>query len=327
MHYFMARLVWCVLAAVPAFSGLAQAQEKAFPNKPIRMIVSAAAGGVNDVIARVIQEKIGRSLGQPIIIENKAGAGGIIAVDYVAKSAPDGYTLVFVGFGNAVVAPWINKNLPYDLLNDLVGVAAIAEAPSIAVISDKLPVRTLKEFIEYAKRNPGTINYGSGGSGSGAHLAAEVLAHLTGIKMVHVPYKGVPPFMIDMAADRIQFGMVALSSARPHIPAGQVRLLAVAAPTRLAALPNVPTFDQAGVPGYDITNWFGVLASRGTPGAIVQLLNSHINQALEDPQVVQRLADAGLLPIKESVQLFQKRIITDHAKWRDIVRMVGIKAE
>ncbi len=327
MHYFMARLVWCVLAAVSAFSGLAQAQEQAFPNKPIRLIVGAAAGGITDIMARVIQERVGRSLGQPMIVENKGGAGGIIAGDYVAKSAPDGYTLGLANVSHSAVAPWINKNLPYDPLNDLVGVATIAEAPSSVAINDKLPVRTLKEFIEYAKRNPGTINYGSAGIGTMPHLGAEVLGHLTGIKMVHVPYKGVGPAGIDLVAGRIQFGMFTPGSVRAQIAAGQVRVLAVAAPTRLAAQPNVPTFDQAGVPGYDVTNWFGVMAPRGTPDAIVQLLNSHINQALEDPLVVQRLVEGGMLPIKESVQLFQKRIITDHAKWRDVVRTVGIKAE
>ena len=324
---YMARLVWCVLAAVPAFSGSAQAQEQAFPNKPIRMIVSAAAGGITDIMARLMQEKVGRGLGQPMIVENKTGAGGIIAVDYVAKSAPDGYTLVIVNVSNAAIAPWINKNLPYDPLKDFVGVAAVAEAPTIVAINDKVPVKTLKEFIEYAKSNPGKINYGSAGNGTGPHLAAEVLAHLTGIKMVHVPYKGAAPASVDLAAGRVQLGMIAIGSAKGQIAAGQVRVLAVAGARRLAALPDVPTFDQAGVPGYDVTNWFGVLAPRGTPRDVVESLNSHINQVLDDPQVVQRLLDAGILPIRESVLQFQKRIITDHAKWREIVRIAGIKAQ
>ena len=327
MRHFRTRLVWCVLAAVSAFCGPAQAQGQAFPNKPIRLIVSAAAGGITDIMARSIQERIGRSLGQPVIVENKGGAGGIIGGDYVSKSPPDGYTLVLANVSHSAIVPWINKNLPYDPLNDLVGVAAIAETPSGAAINDKLPVRTLKEFIEYAKRNPGTINYGSAGIGTMPHFGAEVLAHMTGTKMVHVPYKGVGPASIDLAAGRIQFGIFTPGSVRAQIAAGQVRMLAVAAPTRLAAEPNVPTFDQAGIPGYDITNWFGVMAPRGTPANIVQLLNNHINQALEDPLVVQRLVEGGILPIRESVQQFQQRIITDNAKWRDIVRIVGITAQ
>ena len=324
---YMVRLVWCVLAAFAAFSGPAQAQEQAFPTKPVRMIVSAAAGGITDIMARLIQEPVGRGLGQPMIVENKPGAGGIIAVDYVAKSAPDGYTLTIVNVSNAAIAPWINKNLPYDPLNDFVGVAAVAEAPTVVAINDKVPARTLKEFIEYARANPGKINYGSAGNGTGPHLAAEVLAHMTGIKMVHVPYKGAGPAAVDLASGMVQLGMIAIGSARGAIAKGQVRVLAVAGTRRLAALPDVPTFDQAGVSGYDVTNWFGVLAPKGTPRDIIQLLNSRINQALEDPLVVQRLAEGGILPIKESVQQFQKRIIADHAKWRDIVRIAGIKAQ
>ena len=324
---YMARLVWYVLAAVLVFSGPAPAQEPAFPNKPVRVIVSAAAGGITDIMARFMQEKLGRSLGQPVIVENKPGAGGIIAVDYVARSAPDGYTLVMVNVSNAAIAPWINKNLPYDPLNDFVGVAAVGEAPTIVAINDKVPAKTLKEFIEYAKNNPGKINYGSAGNGTGPHLAAEVLAHLTGIKMVHVPYKGAGPASVDLAAGQVQLGMIAIGSAKGQIAAGQVRVLAVAGNRRLAALPDVPTFDEAGVSGYDVTNWFGVLAPRGTPRDVVASLNSHINQVLDDSQVVQRFQDVGTLPIKESVQQFQKRIVTDHAKWRDIVRIAGITAQ
>jgi tripartite-type tricarboxylate transporter receptor subunit TctC len=324
---YMARMTWCVLAAVLVFSGPAQAQEPAFPNKPVRVIVSAAAGGITDIMARFMQEKLGRSLGQPVIVENKPGAGGIIAVDYVARSAPDGYTLVMVNVSNAAIAPWINKNLPYDPLNDFVGVAAVGEAPTIVAINDKVPVKTLKEFIEYAKNNPGKINYGSAGNGTGPHLAAEVLAHLTGIKMVHVPYKGAGPASVDLAAGQVQLGMIAIGSAKGQIAAGQVRVLAVAGNRRLAALPDVPTFDQAGVSGYDVTNWFGLLAPRGTPRDVVASLNSHINQVLDDSQVVQRFQDVGTLPIRESVQQFQKRIVTDHAKWRDVIRIAGITAQ
>ena len=323
---YMARLVWCVLAAVPALSGPAQAQET-FPNKPVRMIVTAAAGGITDIMARLIQEPVGRGLGQPMIVENKPGAGGIIATDYVAKSAPDGYTLVIVNVGNVAISPWITKSLPYDSLNDLVGVAAVAEVPSIVAINDKLPVKTLKEFIEYAKANPGKINYGSAGNGTIPHLAGEVLSHLTGIKMVHVPYKGMAPAAIDLAAGRVQLGLMGIGSAKGQIAAGQVRVLAVAAPVRLSALPDVPTFDQAGVSGYDVTNWFGVMAPKGTPHDAVQTINTHINRALEDPQVVQKLAASGILPMRESVEQFQKRVNADYAKWRDVVRSAGVKIQ
>lgn len=324
---YIARLAWCVIAAVPAFCLPAHAQEPAFPIKPVRMIVTAAAGGITDIMARLIQDSVSRGLGQQMIVENKPGAGGIIATDYVAKSAPDGYTLVIVNVGNVAIVPWITKSLPYDPLNDLVGVAAVGEVPSIVAINDKLPVKTLKEFIEYAKQNPGKINYGSAGNGTIPHLAGEVLSHLTGIKMVHVPYKGAAPAAVDLAAGRVQLGLVGIGTVKGQIAGGQVRVLAVAAPTRLTALPDVPTFDQAGVSGYDVTNWFGVMAPKGTPRAAVQAINTQINHALEDPQVVQRLAAAGILALRESAEQFQKRVNSDYAKWRDVVRQAGVKAQ
>jgi tripartite-type tricarboxylate transporter receptor subunit TctC len=323
----MVQWVSYVLSALAAFSGWAQAQSPAFPTKPIRMVVTAAPGGITDIMTRIMQEQIARGLGQPMIVENKPGAAGAIAVEHVVKSAPDGYTLVIVNVGNAAIVPWIRKDLPYDPLNDLAGVAVVAEVPLIVAINSDLPVRTLREFIDYAKRNPGKINYGSAGNASMTHLAAEVLAHLTGISIVHVPYKGAAPATVDLAGGRIQLGMIGMGSAKGPIAAGQVRVLAVAAPTRLAALPEVPTFEQAGVSGYAVTNWFGVLAPKGTPRHVIQTLNSHMGQAFENPQVEQRLADVGILPIKESVDQFQKRIISEHAKWRDIVRNAGIKAQ
>lgn len=322
----MVQLMWFMLAAVSAFSGLAQAQEQAYPNKPIRLFVTAAAGGIIDIMARVMQEPLTRGLGQPIIIENKPGAGGNIAVDYVAKSAPDGYTLVIANAGNAAVAPWISKNLPYDPLKDLVGVAVVAEVPLLVAVTNDFPVKTIKELIEYAKKYPGKINYGSAGNGTGPHLSTELFAYLTGIKLTHVPYKGMGPAGIDLAAGRIQMGLLGIGSAKGAIAKGQVRVLAVAGNRRLTALPDVPTYEQAGVSGYDVTNWFGVLAPKGTPNEIVQLLNTQIGKATDEPMVVKRLADVGTLTMKESVAQFQKRIVDDHRKWGEIIRHVGIKA-
>jgi tripartite-type tricarboxylate transporter receptor subunit TctC len=312
------------LAALLA-SGIGHAQS--YPVKPIRMIVTAAPGGITDIMTRVMSEQIHRGLGQPMIVENRPGAGGALAVEYVAKSPPDGYTLVIVNVGNAAIAPWVTRDLPYDPLKDLIAVAPVAEVPSIVAIYGKLPVKDLKEFIAYAKANPGSINYGTAGNATMPHLAAEVLAYLAGIQMVHVPYKGAAPASVDLAAGRVHLAMIGIGSARAQIAAGQVRVLAVAAPRRLTALPDVPTFDEAGLPGYDATNWFGVLAPRGTPAGIVQTLNTHIGQSFNDPKVVQQLADVGILPMKETVEQFQKRIIADHAKWRDIVRRAGIKPE
>ena len=320
-----------VLAALPAafllLCGSAFAQAPGFPNKPLRMIVTAAAGGVTDIMARIMAEQIVRTIGQPMIVENRPGAGGNIGVAYVAKSPADGYTLVIVNVGNASIVRWIQKDLPFDPTTDLVGVAPVGEVPTLVAIADTLPVKTLLEFIDYAKANPGAVNYGSAGTGTMPHLAGDLLSHLTGAKMVHVPYKGGGPAAVDLAAGRIQLAMLGIGSIQAQLQAGQVRVLAVASKQRLAALPAVPTFDEAGLAGYDVTNWFGVQAPKGTPREAIQILNSHIGRIFDNPTVVQRFAAAGALPMKESAEEFQKRIISDDAKWRDIVRNAGVKSE
>ncbi len=307
--------------------GMSQALGQAYPVKSIRMIVTSAAGGVADIMTRIMSENIARSLGQAVIVENRPGAGGSPAVLFTAKSAPDGYTLVMVNVGNASIAPWVSKDLPYDPLKDLTGVAAIAEVPSIVVIPDSLPVNTLKEFIDYGRANPGVINYGSAGIATMPHLAAELFSYLTGVKMVHVPYKGAAPAGVDLGAGLIQVGLLGVGSVRAQLAARTVRVLAVAAPKRIAALPNVPTFAEAGLPSYEVTNWFGVLAPTGTPREVVVLINNHIGRAFEIPKAVQQLSDAGIVPIKESVEQFQKRIVADYNKWRDVVSNAGIKPE
>ena len=309
-----------VLAAAPAVG-------QSYPVKPLRMVVTAAAGGITDIMTRIMSENIQRTIGQPMIVESRPGAGGSTAVQYVARSAPDGYTLVIVNVGNASIAPWVTKDLPYDPLKDLVGVAPVAEVPSVVAIPDSLPVKTLKEFIDYGRANPGTINYGSAGQATMPHLAAEVLSHMTGVKMVHIPYKGAAPAGVDLAAGRIQVSLLGVGSVRSQLAAGTVRILAVAAPRRIPAIPNVPTFAEAGLPAYEVTNWFGVLAPAAVPREIVLLLNNHIGQAFENPKAVEQLTGAGIVPMKESVDQFQKRIVSDNIKWRDVVKNAGIKPE
>ena len=302
-------------------------QAQSYPDKPIRMLVTAAAGGITDIMTRIMSENIARTIGQPMIVENRPGAGGSTAVLYAAKSAPDGYTLVIVNVGNAAIAPWVTKELPYDPLKDLVGVAVVAEAPSLVAIPASLPVKNLKEFIEYARANPGKLNYGSAGRATMPHLAAELLSHMTGIKMVHLPYQGAAPAGVDLAAGRIQLSLLGVGSVRAQLAAGQVRILAVGVSKRIPALPDVPTFAEAGLPGYVVSNWFGVLAPAGTPRDILLLLNNHIGQAFENPKALEQLTRAGINPMKESVDQFQKRIVADHLKWRDVVREAGIQPE
>ncbi len=324
----LSQRVWHgAFAAAGLMMAASQALAQAYPVKPIRMIVTGAAGGINDIMTRIMSQNISSTIGQPLIVENRPGAGGITAVLFTAKSPPDGYTLVMINVGSSSIAPWVNKDLPYDPLKDLVGVAAVAEVPSLVVIPDSLPVKTLKEFIDYGRANPGAINYGSAGIASVPHLAAELMSFLTGVKMVHVPYKGGAPAAVDLAAGRIQVAFLGVGTIQPHLAAGTVRTLAVAAPKRLVSLSNVPTFAEAGLTSYEVSNWFGVLAPAGTPRNIVTVLNNHIGQAFETPSALEQLSRAGALPIKESADQFQKRIVADYHKWRDVTQHAGIKPE
>lgn len=321
-------LLCALLAALPAASPvMAQTNPPAFPSRAVKLVVTAAAGGITDIMARILADPLARSLGQAVIVENRPGAGGNIAVGQVAKSAPDGYTLVIVNVGNASIARHLNRDLPFDPLNDLVGVAAVGEVPSIAAIHAALPVRNLREFIDYARAHPGKLNYGSAGNATMPHLAAEMLASLANLKMIHVPYKGGGPAAIDLAAGRIQLSLLGIGSMQAQLAAGSVRAIAVASRQRLAALPEVPTFEQAGLPGYDATNWFGIQAPKGISAELVRTLNEHFNRASNDPGLQKRYADAGILPIRESVEVFQKRILDDHARWREVVRTAGIKSD
>jgi tripartite-type tricarboxylate transporter receptor subunit TctC len=303
------------------------AQSSAFPNKPIRMIVTAATGGITDIMARVMSEPMGRSLGQPMIVENRPGAGGNIGTELVIKSAPDGYTLVIVNVGTVAIHKWIYDSMPFDPITDLVPVAPVGDGASILAVHAKLPARTLKEMIEVAKNTPRKLNYGSAGNGTMPHLSAEVFAHLTGTQLVHVPYKGANPAAVDLATGQIDVAFIAYGSMRAQMAAGQVRALAVGSKERLTALADVPTFDEAGLAGYDVTNWFGVFAPKGTPRDIVATLNAHIGRMFDDPQTVKRLQDGGIVPMRESPEAFTKRVLADDAKWREVVRRIGVKAQ
>jgi len=315
-------------AVFPAVSAATpQNNPSAFPSRAVKLVVTAAAGGITDIMARILADPLARSLGQAVIVENRPGAGGNIAVGLVAKAAPDGYTLVIVNVGNASIARHLNRELPFDPLHDLVGVAAVGEVPSIAAIHAALPVRNLREFIDYARAHPGKLNYGSAGNATMPHLAAEMLASLANLKMTHVPYKGGGPAAIDLAAGRIQIALLGIGSMQAQLAAGSVRAIAVASRQRLAALPEVPTFEQAGLPGYDATNWFGIQAPKGISAELVRTQNDHFNRASNDPGLQKRYADAGILPIRESVEVFQKRILDDHARWREVVRTAGIKSD
>lgn len=318
-----------VLAACFAAAGLlcgaAAAQD--YPNRPIRLVVPAAPGGVTDLLARRAASYLDTAIGQRIVVEHRAGAGGTIGVESVAKAAPDGYSLCLIQIGDTSIKPHLVKDLPYDPFRDLVPVAPMATLPLIVNIHPSVQANTLVELIALAKRQPGKLNYGSAGTGTSLHLGAELFMQMSGTQMVHVPYKGLAPALVDLLAGQIQVVFTGLAGVRAHIDKGSLKGLAVAQSARLQGAPNIPSADEAGLPGYEFVTWFGFVSSRGTPPAIVNTLNRHINAMLDDPAVVQGLVDGGMGALKRSPEAFAALIKSDYDKYGRIVRAANIKPE
>ena len=261
-----------VAAAFVAAAG-SHVQAQPYPNKPIRMIVPAATGGITDILARIAGDYVGRALNERVIVENKPGAGGNLGVDLVAKSPPDGYTLVMINVGNVTNNPWLYKDIPFDAMNDLVGVALVGDAPHVISVNVSVPAKTLKELIAYAKANPGKLNYGSAGNATMPHLAGELFARTVGIDIVHIPYRGAGPAAVDLGTGQVQLGFIGYGSVKAQVNAGTVRMLSVSRFARQKAIPDVPTTAEAGVADFQPVNWFGVMAPRGIPGSVLALLN------------------------------------------------------
>ena len=309
--------------AAPAVSSAAFAQ--AWPTRPIKWIVPFPAGGTTDLVARLLGQWLSERLGQPVVIENKPGGGTNIAVQAVVSAPPDGYTLLFILSTNAI-NPSLYKSLPFDFQRDIVPVAALAELPLLLVANNNLPVKNVAEFVAYAKANPGKVNVGSFGARTVAHLGIELLKSSTGINVIHVPYRGSSPMTSDILTGRIQAGVDALPNVLPHARSGGYRALAVLAPQRTPALPDVPTVGET-IKGYEVSTWSGIGVPKGTPQAIVERLNRETNAGLKDPGVTARLAQVGALPIIESPESMRARIAADVVKWAKVVKEAGIKPD
>jgi tripartite-type tricarboxylate transporter receptor subunit TctC len=316
-----------LLVALGTGAALAQDSFKDYPNKPIRFIVGFAAGGIADLGARLLGDHITRETGQPVIVENRTAAAGTVAAQAVAKASPDGYTFGLVLSGQLVINPFVQKQMPFDALADLVPVAALGEAPQMIAINAEVPAKTLKEFVALAKAKPGSMNYGSAGHGSLPHLSAAEFVRQAGIDLVHVPYKGNQPATLDLLVGRIQLLSSSIGGLRPGLDAGKIRLLLVATKNRLPYIADVPTAAEAGVPDYLMTVWIGVVAPTGTPKPIVDRMHALVQGMLKDEAMVKRMANAAIDVMPMSQSGFASFVRDEYTRWEKIVKNAGVEPQ
>jgi tripartite-type tricarboxylate transporter receptor subunit TctC len=310
-------------AALPAVSRVARAQ--AYPSRPVRIIVGFAAGGGNDIVARLMGQWLSERLGQPFVIENRPGAGTNLATESVAKAAPDGHTLLLVSLAAAINATLYDK-LNFNFIRDIAPVAGIISVPNVIVVNPSFPGRTVPEFIAYAKANPGKIDYASAGTGSAAHISGELFKMMTNVNLIHVPYRGLAPAVTDLLGGQVQVMFGPMPSSIEYIRAGSLRALAVTTVTRWEGMADLPTVSEF-VPGYESSQWYGIGAPRSTPTEIVDRLNREINAGLADPKIKARLVDLGGMALVGSPSDFGKQIAVETEKWAKVIRAAGIKPE
>jgi tripartite-type tricarboxylate transporter receptor subunit TctC len=298
-----------------------------YPSRPVSMVVGFAPGGGTDTVARILAKTVGDALGQQIVVENKAGAGGNIATDYVAHAAPDGHTLLLGNVGSLTVAPHLVANLPYDPLRDFAPITMAVVFANVVVVPASLPAQTLPEFVKLAREKPGTITYGSSGIGGAGHLSGELLKDAAKIDIVHVPYKGGGPAMQGLLGGQIHAYFAAPASVVGHLKAGRVRALATTGSKRAQLLPDVPTIAESGYPGYEAMNWYAYVAPAKTPKGIIDRLNREIVKALTAPDVVALLHKQGLEPSSSSPEELGRYIKSEYETWGKVVKQAGIKAE
>jgi len=314
------------LFAVAAFFGSAS-WAQSYPSKPVRIVVPFSAGGGTDIFARLIGRKLQDNLGQPFVIDNRAGGSGIIGLGIVARASPDGYTLLMGTNGTQASNPAVYSNLPYDTLKDFASISLIADSPFILLVSPSLPVASVKDLIEYAKARPGQLSYGSSGVGQSSHLGFELFNRLTGIKAIHVPFKGLPPATAETMAGNLTMTWDTITASAPHIRAKKLRALGIGSAQRSPLLLEVPTISESGIPGFQLSSWYAMLAPAGTPPEIVRLLQREIVKVLEDPEVRERFAALGAEVIGSTPEQLTATIKRDLAVWQKIAREANVKLE
>lgn len=316
-----------LLAAILVAVATTAVCAEVYPDKPIRLIVPFPPGGTTDSLGRMLASHLTATLGQQVIVDNRAGAGGTIASDIVAKSAADGYTLMLAGISTQSINSALYKHLSYDPQKDFTPIALFASVPNILVVNPQVPVRSVPELVAYAKKYPGRVNMGSAGNGTTNHLSGELFKAMTHASILHVPYRGSGPAMADLLANQVQLMFDNLPGSLPQVRAGKLRALAVTSAARSPVLPDVPTIAEAGVPGYVVDVWFGVVAPKGLPAIVLTRLSAEITAFARDKEVQRKLADQGATPLLSTPAEFADRIRSDTEKWARIVRDAGAKID
>jgi tripartite-type tricarboxylate transporter receptor subunit TctC len=318
---------WLVAASLLTATGPAFAQAPTYPSKPVRLVVPFPPGGSLDIAGRLIAQKLTEMWGQTVVVENKPGAGGNIGADFVAKSPPDGYTILLGALSTHAVNPSLYKSMPYDAAKDFAPITLIAITPNVLVVNSSLPVNSAKEFIAYAKANPGKLAFGSGSNGSAGHLAGELFKVETGSDAIHVPFKGGAPATQALLAGDTQFMFDNLANAMSQVKAGRIKALAVTTAQRSSLVPDLPTMAEAGLPGFDISTWYGLFAPAGTPAPVVAKWNADVTRILNSPDVRAKLVADGAEPAPNSPEQFSQFIARELAKYARIVKASGAKVD
>jgi tripartite-type tricarboxylate transporter receptor subunit TctC len=319
---------WCFMLAalVPAAQAQGQTADS-YPNKTITLVLTVPPGGAADFVARLVGQKLSDALGQPVVISNRGGAAGTIAADNVAKAAPDGYTLLLNSITTHGIGPHLSQSLPYDPVKDFTPIVFVAHVPLIMTINSGHAMKSVADVIAYAKANPGKLSFASSSNGSAPHLAGELMQMVTGIKMLHVPYRGSGPAVIDVGAGRVDMMFDGIPSLLPLIQAGKLRALAAASTSRNPVVPDVPTFEEVGIRGMEISLWYGLLGPAGLPQPIVQRLNTELVKILKTPEIAESFAKQGAVPMGGSPQDFAAFMRSESDRWGEVVRRNNIKIE